>query len=470
VNWALQNSTHSAQEWRNRFKKHTRKILADQMVENDVEEDAVAGDFVEDHNRPVPVKKRPEKGQTKQKTAARVVETHNIEVELLRHLKKSSTNRQLFSRSRSKSKVVVPTEAHSRALEFRDSKESIEAPDSTGAKHISHPTTDNETEFRKELQKLADAFYAEDGFNSIEVDFHPVICGRRLSLFRLWQVVSSAEFGGFDEANGRKLWPKIAKKLNYNEYKHHDAPTELHDCYSELLVEFEEYRKALAEEQDEAESEIEMIGHLPRPRAAYVEEVEDEGEEGLFVSPSKPAFSGKRGIDRDNTPQALTNHKKPRVDKGKGRAFDTPTSQRVKEIPSTPDSQINGTAYITNMQRLLSPVVGSPAQSPTDSEKVAEMKAFVERWEALGYPKDDVGDAFHATNMIEGNVGEILESLREGRGIPNDIRGVWTDSDDERLEEEEDTPAFLTVLDKHGEGSVEKRRRYLDLYYGKDVG
>jgi hypothetical protein len=456
MNWAIQYPSHSAQEWRNRFKNHTRQILAKKKYENEEEEEQqeTVAEVVKHYKRSMPVKKGPEKGQGKQKTAAKFVEDHSFEEQLLSRAKKPSITRQLFTGS--KSKVMVPTEAHSRALAFRDSKELIKISDSP-----SDTTTTEEKLFRIDLQALANDY-------GLEVNFNPEICGRRIPLFRLWQVVTSVEFGGFDEVDGRKLWSKIAKKLKFNEYKDPLAPSELRDCYSEILVDFEVMLEEWqAEQLDAAESEAESDRTL-LPGVADKQQEEVEEDEGLFVQSSKNSSSVKRGIERDTTSRGVTFNKKPRLDKGKGRAFDTPTSKMVKEIPSTPEDVLNGNAFSSGIHNPSSPIEGQSSLSPTEAKEAADFEVLTERWRALGYDEYHVAVALHATGLVEANLGEILESLHNDQGIPDNIRGVWTGSDDERLNEDEDTQAFLTVLRKHGQEFVEKRRRYLEQFYAED--
>jgi hypothetical protein len=451
---------------------------------------------------------------------------------------------------RTSSTVVPSRQADPKVLEIVDLQISpSKTPDSIGAaNYIADPTTIDERLFKDQLSSLADTF-------NVDVDFEPMICGRKLPLFRLWQVVYSDEFGGYDKVNGRRQWPRVAKMLNYNEYKDFAAASELQQCYSEILTDFEEAREAwrvenpnLTESQEKAMIEDQLYQTSSRA-VVDLEEEDDEDDGDLdrpLSTPVRNSSSTKRSIDVDRTPQASSINKRQRLDKGKGRASDAPTFEKVKEVPSTPEDVINGTACLTRSynpsppknttavklgqeedreegnpfvsptrQPNLPPQISktlpsnldpetqdfqfdiqdrssyihdsssperappqdnpgepgptdpftddSSTQSLTSSQKEADLDTFIERWIALGYDEGDVATALDATSMVEANVGEILESLHQGRGIPGNIRGVWTESDDEGLGAERNSKAFIKVLRKHGPQGVNTRREFKEM-------
>lgn len=102
----------------------------------------------------------------------------------------------------------------------------------------------------------------------------------------------------------------------------------------------------------------------------------------------------------------------------------------------------------------------SSTQSRTESMREAELLEFIDHRIALGYAQTEVIEALEATTMTTGNAGEVMEFLREGKGIPTHIQGVWTARDDAALEE--DNSEFERVLAKHGKKRVRQRRRFLE--------
>ena len=213
-------------------------------------------------------------------------------------------------------------------------------------KRAADPTTTNEKLFKHHLSTLAESF-------ELVVDFEPTICGRTLRLFKLWQVVQSEDFGGFDEVNGHNLWPQVARRLNFNDWRHATAAADLKDCYSEILADFEEIREeereenGLTESQEEAliESQLrQTAARETQPTSAdegdeeddEIVEEEEELEDDLDAPQSSPQIipssSSKRSFGTDRTNQPIGFNKRQRIDKGKSKEL---------EIPPTPEDLIN---------------------------------------------------------------------------------------------------------------------------------
>ncbi|KAL5001860.1 Rap1 Myb domain-containing protein [Aspergillus recurvatus] len=64
--------------------------------------------------------------------------------------------------------------------------------------------------------------------------------------------------------------------------------------------------------------------------------------------------------------------------------------------------------------------------------------------------EDQVIEALQCTSMDPGLADKVLESLTAGKGIPTDMRGVWTAQDDRDLEAQ-DTRDIQRVIEKHGD-------------------
>jgi hypothetical protein len=207
------------------------------------------------------------------------------------------------------------------------------------------PTIGDEKLFRGDLSALA----ASLGW---EVEFTPEICGRKIPLFKLWQVVQSDGFGGFDRVDGKKLWPKVARFLNFNDFRQTTAAQELRTCYSEILADFEEARQqyedepGLTDSQEKAMLEAQLLEMAARETQNLDAEDEEEDEEPLQeeeedddldrpqFSPYQPvpSSSSKRSFGVDRTNIDTSYNKRQRTDKGKGKEL---------EIPSTPEDVIN---------------------------------------------------------------------------------------------------------------------------------
>jgi hypothetical protein len=104
----------------------------------------------------------------------------------------------------------------------------------------------------------------------------------------------------------------------------------------------------------------------------------------------------------------------------------------------------------------------SSTQSQPEPENTAELDEFIDSRIALGYPEDIVVEALEATTMETGDATVVMESLRNGDPIPDNMAGVWTKEDDKALEEDDDGEEFRRVLEKHGEWRIGPRRNFLE--------
>ena len=120
-----------------------------------------------------------------------------------------------------------------------------------------------------------------------------------------------------------------------------------------------------------------------------------------------------------------------------------------------------------------------PPSTLADERSKEDVVAAVERYESLGYPLLVVTRAFKATSLDLGLAGHVMESLKAGRGLP-DEPGVWTAEDDAglKLVSELDVPenrataswedlsaaveARQRLLAKHGQARLGARQKYLE--------
>ena len=232
-------------------------------------------------------------------------------------------------------------QAHSRSS--ADVDDEVDA-DTTGKRFVD-PSTKDESLFIEDLTGMAEE-------NKLEVNFEPIICGRRTPLFRLWQVVNLDEFGGYDEVEGRGLWSQVARKLNFSDFRHGGAPEAIRSAYKEVLPDFEALREEyLVSLQEEAMIKSQLHATADRDsmeeglvdKELEVVPEEDDYDDDLEApasvprqphvsSSSKRSFDSDRRINPDGSPLLGTYNKRQRIDKGKGREA---------EIPSTPEDVIN---------------------------------------------------------------------------------------------------------------------------------
>lgn len=73
-------------------------------------------------------------------------------------------------------------------------------------------------------------------------------------------------------------------------------------------------------------------------------------------------------------------------------------------------------------------------RSPTPDFGDEYIDAQYEHFEALGYNEVHIGRALEVSSMQRGPMTVVLQSLQVGKGVPGDVAGVWTDSDDEKAQ------------------------------------
>ena len=205
--------------------------------------------------------------------------------------------------------------------------------------HAPHPYLYDEQLFKEHLVGLAATL--EEKF---VVDFNPVICGRTIPLFRLWQVVRSEDLGGYEEVTGRNLWPQVASRLNFS-FQHPHAHIYLRMCYEEILTDFElwlEYQESeeLTESQEQGMIESQLRQTAENEAGEFGvnkskglgEDYYDNDLDAPSSIPEPPASpSPKRSFDDGRTTVRSTYNKRQRISKGKNEEL---------EIPSTPEDAI----------------------------------------------------------------------------------------------------------------------------------
>ena len=499
---SLQNPTHTAQEWRNYFKKieaersekvHSKKVAVPQQSRQSSEITA----------KPSSSKESP-------------IQTREIK-------DSQGSSGQTMISPRAENKIV-------------------------------DPSTVDEKLFKSDLTALAEAL-------ELEVNFKPTICGRAISLFKLWQVVQSDEFGGFDKVNGRKLWPLVARRLNFNDFQLFDAATDLHACYDEILAGFEQAREeykevnpdmALTESQEMAliESQLRQTAshktqNLSDQDEEFVnEEYEDQDDDldhpQFSPAPLPPSSSSKRGFGSDRTYDTSFN-KRQRIDKGKGKELEIPSTpehvissqmRRSSHKPSPlrkaplepeavaseedelfvrpfnfshpkpkllprnlepetqdfhfppPDPEPGQDDLSSSSSSELEPLEfalrgsivsdasaagnaiqssqqDSTTESYTSSQQERELDEYIERHIGLGCPTEIVIQAIEATTMEPANASIVMDSLKNSNGIPENMEGVWTAKDDEALGSDAPMNDYRRILDKHGEARCDQRKKFL---------
>lgn len=200
---------------------------------------------------------------------------------------------------------------------------------------------DHQKCFTRSLQEYADS----EGF---QVDFNPRVCGRRISLFRLWQEVKQLnEYGNLKAVDTANRWPQIASNLNFNIQYIRKAPNELRNVYIDQLFDYDTTKAAFRQYLQDVKmngsqnvDELQMRElELYTSDANFVEEEDDIQD--LNPPPTKgpraPENASTRGEKRARSSDAVEPLSTLQV---KRRKIDSVDDEGL-EIPPTPEERLD---------------------------------------------------------------------------------------------------------------------------------
>ncbi|KAH9208487.1 hypothetical protein DL95DRAFT_449855 [Leptodontidium sp. 2 PMI_412] len=414
IAWSMENPNHTPQEWRNHFKEYVAPTNQARLESKRAAKQS---------KEMPPPKKSP--------------------------VRKPSSN----------TSTAIPVARN--APEIKDSQGSSGQTVRTPAKE--DDTIDSYTntpeEFETNLSVLADSL-------GLEVDPCPIICGETISLFQLWQVVHSDEFGGYDEVTGRRLWRRVARKLGYDGERMREAGRDLKACYGEILCDLENLERELREGEDITSSQTaDLIADQLRQTAEQPEGTDGEeehyrsegGREFLDVQPELEKFlreqeendddldyvqitphrprppspsARKRMLGSDRGSFDLPYNKRQRIDKGKGK--------EQLEIPSTPEDVINNT-QMSRPAHQPSPLKYGQAEprSPSADSSIHEIQPIKlerQRRAAHQHLEPETQDFYHPCPTYPQLQEEDVDEDDEHEVLPASIRGQpeeLTDGDEE---------------------------------------
>lgn len=145
----------------------------------------------------------------------------------------------------------------------------------------------------------------------------------------------------------------------------------------------------------------------------------------------------------------------------------SPSPLRTKKLPIHNTNQSNPSS--TNATHNSGPSqAGFSTQSQTLTQKQESYEEFCDRCTAFGYSLSEIGDALGATSITLGPISmRVMQSLKEGKGIPENEAEVWTKKDDLALKRWKANPDSLQnkmkmhkLVLKHGKDSIKRRKKH----------
>lgn len=130
-------------------------------------------------------------------------------------------------------------------------------------------------------------------------------------------------------------------------------------------------------------------------------------------------------------------------------------------LPNSP-SQSHPTPTTTDSNAVALPQSDNHTNSNSDT---TELRAWIEKHLQRNMPSNLIIKALKSTTMDPMLAKAVLDLLVQGKGIPNDVAGVWTEQDDEDLRGN-DGRRIKRVTEKHGTKAFEERWEFLEEWDG----
>ncbi|KAH8776667.1 hypothetical protein F5883DRAFT_614321 [Diaporthe sp. PMI_573] len=184
--------------------------------------------------------------------------------------------------------------------------------------------------------------------------------------------------------------------------------------------------------------DIQEIDQLPDPAPARKRRfIEPETQDfGLAIGCEADA---RQSTERDNNGY-MTDEDDNSPSQQLRSEFDAFSSPSKQKVSATSTWAEQSSAQQHNPSRK-TPASSAPVPGPartahkTDSPEFGEeyVDAQFEHFTALGYGIRQIGQALEVSSLQRGPMTVALQSLASGKGIPQNVTGVWTDEDDEKL-------------------------------------
>ncbi|KAJ5835769.1 hypothetical protein N7447_001795 [Penicillium robsamsonii] len=102
------------------------------------------------------------------------------------------------------------------------------------------------------------------------------------------------------------------------------------------------------------------------------------------------------------------------------------------------------------------------ADDDTDTSDAPDVDTWIDQRLARGAKESHVFEALRCTSMVPDMADQVLKCLGAGKGIPDDMPGVWTAEDDDCLQAEEYS-RVQRALTKHGAEAYKDRWEYFSM-------
>ncbi|KAL4785234.1 TRF2-interacting telomeric protein/Rap1 C terminal domain-containing protein [Aspergillus varians] len=188
----------------------------------------------------------------------------------------------------------------------------------------------------------------------------------------------------------------------------------------------------------------------------------------------EPTASNERTSGGASSPQQRdATHRPPKVAaslvrRGESPQHETPPSPKKAKTTAKPTTENTENREpteeaSTDINNLFLELPFPPSSPISEEAPEQDVISWVDNRVQTGKGNEaQVIEALRCTSMDPELADKVLHSLVAGKGIPTDMRGVWTTQDDRCLEAQ-DTREIQRVLEKHGSDLFNSRWEYLNL-------
>ena len=203
---------------------------------------------------------------------------------------------------------------------------------------------------------------------------------------------------------------------------------------------------------------VEMRNVFKDPRRLMDFEVpapEGGWEENDFQADPDDELEIAETINRREDTQAILQGETPAFD------FSVPEPEEGWDLliqppfPSSPPIPIDEAGDYANNE--------TPAELMDEEEMIAILEKWLDTRMESGVDAVTLGLVLKSTNNDPELADIVLESLDNDEGVPTDIRGIWTEEDDECLDAV-DARKINAMIEKHGQEGLDKRYDFLKTY------
>lgn len=153
----------------------------------------------------------------------------------------------------------------------------------------------------------------------------------------------------------------------------------------------------------------------------------------------------------------------PEFDEDEEYGDENQDASNEDELPEQPIESIEYHASRTQD----TPATATESSKNSEEDEAAELESWMATMKVRGHDDNLVIEALKCTSMNLGLAELVLMHVKGGKGIPDDVPGVWTHEEDEQVEG--GNARALRVLEtKHGWPACTARLRFLERYRNED--